>query len=107
MLQPAGGLGGSWRSCAGVPEFAGEFLFQHNRVRYLIVTCAAHRSVVPGSHPITGEERAGSSTGGSRSAGAGGTARSRRPPDLLIGWALASPICVVRHGTCRDTMSGS
>ena len=52
------GMGGSWRSCGGVPEFAGEYLFQHERERFLIFTCAEHCSQVPGSHPITGDERA-------------------------------------------------
>ena len=52
------GMGGSWRFCGGRPEFAGEFLFQHERERFLLFTCSEHRGEVPGSHPITVVERA-------------------------------------------------
>jgi hypothetical protein len=51
-------MGGSWRSCGGVPEFAGEFLFEYGQKRYVIFTCADHRHAVPRSHRITTNERA-------------------------------------------------
>ena len=49
---------GQWGHCGREPEYAGRYTFTYpHRHTELIFLCAAHRDVIPGTHPIRPEER--------------------------------------------------